>query len=78
MQLGSAETYQILSQNGCITLDGVDDVEQFKGVQRAFDTVGMDAQMQMQVKEKRTLEKNWGGGEAYALSKKKRGGFRGT
>eukprot|EP00904_Undaria_pinnatifida_P007215 jgi/Undpi1/3623/HiC_scaffold_16.g06993.m1 len=49
LKLGSAETYQILSQNGCITLDGVDDVEQFKGVQRAFDTVGMDAQMQMQV-----------------------------
>lgn len=49
LQLGSAETYRILGQNGCITLDGVDDAEQFRGVQKAFDTVGMDAEMQMQV-----------------------------
>ena len=49
-QLGSAETYHILSHNGCIKLDGVDDVEQFKAVQRAFDTIGMDAATQMQVR----------------------------
>lgn len=50
MQLGSAETYKILGQGGCITLDGVDDAKQFKGVQRAFDTIGMDKDSQMEVR----------------------------
>lgn len=50
VQLGSAESYQILGQNGCITLDGVDDVKQFQAVQKAFDTIGMDKDMQMQVR----------------------------
>lgn len=49
MQLGSAETYGILGDNGPITLDGVDDAHQFRGVRKAFDTIGMDAEMQMQV-----------------------------
>lgn len=50
VQLGSAESYKILSQSGCITLDGVDDVEQFQAVQKAFDTIGMNKDMQMQVR----------------------------
>lgn len=49
VQLGSAETYKILGENGCITLDGVDDVKQFQNVQKAFDTIGMDKDTQMQV-----------------------------
>ncbi|CAM9285240.1 unnamed protein product, partial [Hapterophycus canaliculatus] len=49
LKLGGAETYKILSQNGCITLDGVDDVQQFQGVQKAFDTIGMGKDVQMQV-----------------------------
>lgn len=48
-QLQSVETYRILSQSGCTTLDGVDDAAQFRGVQNAFDTIGMEAQAQMQV-----------------------------
>lgn len=52
-QLGSAETYKILGRGGCITLDGVDDAKQFQGVQKAFDTVGMDKDTQMQVRAAR-------------------------
>lgn len=50
IQLGGAETYKILSQNGCTTLDGVDDVKQFQEVQKAFDTIGMAKDVQMQVR----------------------------
>eukprot|EP00903_Cladosiphon_okamuranus_P011080 g10459.t1 len=49
LKLGSAETYKILGQGGCITLDGVDDAKQFQGVQKAFDTIGMGKDTQMQV-----------------------------
>eukprot|EP00752_Nemacystus_decipiens_P009380 g8383.t1 len=49
LKLGSAETYKILGQGGCITLDGVDDAKQFEGVQKAFDTIGMGKDTQMQV-----------------------------
>lgn len=49
MQLGAAETYKILGQNGCITLDGVDDAKEFQDVQKAFDTIGMGKDTQMEV-----------------------------
>lgn len=45
------ETYRILAQSNCTTLEGVDDAEQFRGVQRAFDTIGIDADSQMQARE---------------------------
>lgn len=51
VKLGSAESYRILGQNGCITLDGVDDVKEFQTVQKAFDTIGMNKDTQMQVNE---------------------------
>lgn len=50
LQLGSAETYKILGQGGCVTLDGVDDAKQFRGVRKAFDTIGMGKDTQMQVR----------------------------
>ncbi|CAM9603433.1 unnamed protein product, partial [Sphacelaria rigidula] len=49
LKLGSAETFKVLSQSGCMVLDGVDDAAQFRGVQKAFDTIGMDQSTQMQV-----------------------------
>ena len=56
-QLGSAETYKILGQGGCITLDGVDDAKQFQSVQKAFDTIGMDKDSQMQVRKYTYIQK---------------------
>ncbi|KAG5175947.1 P-loop containing nucleoside triphosphate hydrolase protein [Tribonema minus] len=47
--LGSAQDYHILSQGGCIALDGVDDAAQFRDVVHAFGTVGLDAATQGQV-----------------------------
>lgn len=49
VQLGGANSYKILSQSDCTTLDGVDDAEEFRGVKAAFDTIGMDDESQMQV-----------------------------
>ncbi|CAM9264982.1 unnamed protein product, partial [Sphacelaria rigidula] len=36
-------------QGGCISLDGVDDAEQFRGVNKAFGTIGIEPNKQMQV-----------------------------
>lgn len=52
-QLESAEDYKILSQSSCTTLDGVDDAAQFRGVQKAFDTIGIEADDQMQARDGR-------------------------
>eukprot|EP00903_Cladosiphon_okamuranus_P006316 g6191.t2 len=49
LKLGDANSYKILSQSGCTTLDGVDDAEEFRRVKAAFDTVGMDKESQMQI-----------------------------
>lgn len=49
VQLGSVDSYKILSQSDCATLDGVDDAEQFRAVKDAFDTIGMDEETQKQV-----------------------------
>lgn len=43
------DTYKILSQSECTTLDGVDDAEEFSTVKAAFDTIGMEAESQTQV-----------------------------
>lgn len=43
------DSYKILSQSGCTSLDGVDDVEEFRGVKAALDTIGMEEETQMQV-----------------------------
>lgn len=43
------DSYKILSQSDCTTLDGVDDAEEFGGVKAAFDTIGMDEESQTQV-----------------------------
>lgn len=51
VQLGGVGSYKILSQSDCLTLDGVDDATQFKGVEAAFDTIGMEADSQMQVRQ---------------------------
>lgn len=39
----------MLSLNGCITLEGVDDADRFKAIQDAFTTVGVDSDAQLQV-----------------------------
>ncbi|CAM9708868.1 unnamed protein product, partial [Choristocarpus tenellus] len=49
LKLDGPESYSILSKNGCVTLPGVDDAEQFAAVQKAFGTIGLDAETQMQV-----------------------------
>ena len=49
VQLETVDSYKILSQSDCTTLDGVDDAEEFRGVKAAFDTIGMDEESQMQV-----------------------------
>lgn len=56
MQLGGAESYKIISQSDCLTLDGVDDAAQFEGVKAAFDTIGMGADSQFQVRQIRASE----------------------
>ena len=43
------ESFKILSQSECTTLEDVDDAVQFQGVKAAFDTIGMDEDSQMQV-----------------------------
>lgn len=43
------ESYKILSQSDCTTLDGVDDAEEFRGVKAAFDTIGMEEESQTHV-----------------------------
>lgn len=48
-QLQEVDSYKILAQSDCTTLDGVDDAEEFSGVKAAFDTIGMDEESQMQV-----------------------------
>lgn len=49
-QLGDVDTYKILSQSECTTLDGVDDAEEFSTVKAAFDTIGMESESQTQVR----------------------------
>lgn len=49
-QLEGVEAYRILSQSSCIILDGVDDAAQFRGVQKAFDTIGIETDDQMQAR----------------------------
>lgn len=49
VQLGGVNSYKILSQSECTTLEGVDDADEFRGVKAAFDTIGMDEESQMQV-----------------------------
>lgn len=49
VQLGSINSYKILSQSNCTALDGVDDAEEFRRVQAALDTIGVDEESQMQV-----------------------------
>lgn len=49
VQLESVDSYKILSQSDCTTLDGVDDAEEFRGVGAALDTIGMEKESQMQV-----------------------------
>ncbi|CAM9665996.1 unnamed protein product [Ascophyllum nodosum] len=49
LKLASVETYRILSGSGCTELEGVDDVMQFRGVQKAFDTIGMSPETQIKV-----------------------------
>ena len=49
IQLEDAESYKILSQSGCTTLDGVDDAAEFGAVKAAFDTIGMEDEAQTQV-----------------------------
>ncbi|CAM9355556.1 unnamed protein product [Discosporangium mesarthrocarpum] len=49
LKLEAVEDYPILSQSSCVTLPGVDDAEHFAGVQKAFTTIGLDADTQMQV-----------------------------
>lgn len=44
------DSYKILSQGDCITLDGVDDAEELRTVKAAFDTIGMEEEAQMQVR----------------------------
>ena len=48
-QLQDVDSYKILAQSDCTTLDGVDDAEEFRGVKAAFDTIGMDEESQTQV-----------------------------
>lgn len=48
LQLGTPDTYKILSSSECMTLDGVDDSTQFRGVQKAFDTIGIEPAMQIE------------------------------
>lgn len=48
-QLEDVDAYKILSQSDCTTLDGVDDAVEFRAVQAAFGTVGMDDDSQAQV-----------------------------
>eukprot|EP00903_Cladosiphon_okamuranus_P006607 g6454.t1 len=49
LKLQDVESYKILAQSGCTTLDGVDDAEEFRGVKAALDTIGMDEESQKQV-----------------------------
>ena len=49
IQLQDVDSYKILAQSDCTTLDGVDDADEFMGVKAAFDTIGMDEESQAQV-----------------------------
>lgn len=49
LQLGSVDSYGILSNSGCTSVDGMDDAARFERVKSAFDTIGMDAETQTQV-----------------------------
>ncbi|CAN0523140.1 unnamed protein product, partial [Scytosiphon promiscuus] len=48
-QLDSVESFKILAQSECTTLEDVDDAVQFQGVKADFDTIGMDEEPQKQV-----------------------------
>lgn len=48
-QLASVDNYGILNHGGCTEVEGVNDAEQFRGVQKALDTVGMAPDTQMRV-----------------------------
>lgn len=59
-QLDSVESFKILAQGECTTLQDVDDAVQFQGVKAAFDTIGMEEESQKQVP-------CGGGAERYAV-----------
>ena len=42
--LGEAETFPYLARGGCLTIDRVDDAEEFMSQKRALDTLGIDPQ----------------------------------
>eukprot|EP00904_Undaria_pinnatifida_P007253 jgi/Undpi1/3658/HiC_scaffold_16.g07028.m1 len=48
-QLEGPEAYHVLSDSGCMTLEGVDDAAQFQEVRKACGTIGMDEATQNQV-----------------------------
>ncbi|CAM9750268.1 unnamed protein product, partial [Ectocarpus sp. 8 AP-2014] len=49
LKLEDVESYKILAQSGCVTLDCMDDTEEFGTVKSAFDTIGMSPESQAQV-----------------------------
>ncbi|CAM9539979.1 unnamed protein product, partial [Ectocarpus fasciculatus] len=49
LKLKGVESYKILSQSDCTTLDDVDDAAEFRTVKGAFDTIGIDGESQLQV-----------------------------
>ncbi|CBJ30507.1 conserved unknown protein [Ectocarpus siliculosus] len=49
LKLQDVESYKILSQSDCTTLDDVDDAAEFRTVKGAFDTIGMGEESQLQV-----------------------------
>ena len=54
-QLEGPEAYHVLSDSGCMTLEGVDDAAQFQEVRKACGTIGMDEATQNQVRECRCV-----------------------
>mmetsp|Transcript_9767 Transcript_9767/g.14692 ORF Transcript_9767/g.14692 Transcript_9767/m.14692 type:complete len:1438 (-) Transcript_9767:159-4472(-) len=48
-KLKAASDYPILTAGHCIALEGVDDVQQFRYVVKAFDTIGLEKELQEQV-----------------------------
>ncbi|CAN0342915.1 unnamed protein product, partial [Ectocarpus sp. 12 AP-2014] len=49
LKLEDVESYKILAQSECVTLDCMDDTEEFATVKSAFDTIGMSPESQAQV-----------------------------
>jgi ABC-type oligopeptide transport system ATPase subunit len=49
LNLGAPSDYCILNKSGCVKLEGVDDSKQFQEVERAFNTIGLTPEEQLQV-----------------------------